>query len=153
MILTDALLDQTARMSTSNPRWFPIARQRGHISLMGVTKVLAIKRDNQVVQLVEAALGSARAMSWLSMKGSCRSQSAGGSGPQSWLLRSRTPVYIMVGTPSTSTVQQPEKQPSASNSPGDGRKAGGRCSQWMRSFDTACPQTKPQSHSQLVGRC
>lgn len=87
------------------------------------------------------------------MKGSCRSQSAGGRGPQSWLLRRRTPVYMIVGTPASSMVQQPLKQPSASRKPGDGRSAGGRCSQWTMSSEMACPQTRPQSQSQLVGRC
>lgn len=87
------------------------------------------------------------------MKGSCRSHSVGGSGPHSWLLRNRTPVYMMVGTPSASMVQHPEKQPSASSLPGVGTIAGGRCSQCTRSEETAWPQTSPQSHSHPVGRC
>lgn len=87
------------------------------------------------------------------MKGSCRSLSVGGRGPHSWLLRRRTPVYRIVGTSSASTVQHPEKQPSASSLPGVGLKAGGRCCQCTKFLETTWPQTNPQSHSIPVGRC
>ena len=46
-------------------------------------------------------------MSWDSMNGRFRSHSCGGSGPQSGLLLSRTPVYIIVGVPSESAMQHP----------------------------------------------
>lgn len=104
-------------------------------------------------ELKGSALISAVASSCVSMKGSWRSQSVGGRGPHSGLLRNRTPVYMIVGTPFASMVQQPEKQPSASAKPGVGRSAGGRCSQWMRSDEIAWPHTRPQSHSQPVVRC
>ena len=41
------------------------------------------------------------------MKGRFRSHSCGGRGPQSGLLLSRTPVYMMVGVPSESAMQHP----------------------------------------------
>ena len=50
---------------------------------------------------------SGTAMSWDSMKGRFRSHSCGGNGPQSGLLLSRTPVYMMVGVPSESAMQHP----------------------------------------------
>ena len=54
--------------------------------------------------------GSGMAISWDSMNGRLRSQSCGGNGPQSGLLLSRTPVYMMVGMPSESSMQQPAAQ-------------------------------------------
>lgn len=65
----------------------------------------------------------------------------------------RTPVYSSAGLPSTSTVAQPEKQPSWSRLLGVGSSATGRCSQVMRSCDFAWPQTRPQRHSGLLGTC
>ena len=41
------------------------------------------------------------------MNGSFKSHSWGGNGPQSGLLLSRTPVYIIVGVPLVSAMQQP----------------------------------------------
>ena len=41
------------------------------------------------------------------MNGRFKSHSWGGSWPQSGLLLSRTPVYIIVGVPSVSAMQQP----------------------------------------------
>ncbi len=101
----------------------------------------------------ERALGSGTALSWLSMNGRFRSHSGGGRSPHSGLLRSRTPVYRMTGVPSASTMQHPEKQPSASAPPGLGSSAGGRCSQYTRSSLAAWPHTMPKSHSQPFRMC
>ena len=49
-------------------------------------------------------------MSWDSMKGRFRSCSCGGNGPQSGLLLSRTPVYMIVGVPSESAMQHPAQR-------------------------------------------
>ena len=48
-------------------------------------------------------------MSWDSMNGRFRSHSCGGRGPQSGLLLSRTPVYMIVGVPSESAMQHPAR--------------------------------------------
>lgn len=53
------------------------------------------------------------------------------------------PVYRIAGIPSTSTVAQPEKQPSASCQPGVGCRAGGCWRQCSRSVEVAWPQLRP----------
>ena len=82
---------------------------------------------------VSSKLPSGTAASCVSMNGKLRSHSAGGNGPHSGLLRNLTPVYKMIGVSLSSTMQQPEKQPSASAPPGVGSKAGGMCSQCTKS--------------------
>ena len=51
------------------------------------------------------------------MNGRFKSHSWGGSGPQSGLLLSRTPVYIIVGVPSVFAMQQPAQTHTLSGLP------------------------------------
>ena len=65
----------------------------------------------------------------------------------------RTAVYMMVGTPCSSTVVHPDQHPAASRPPSDGLSTIGSCCQCTKSVLVTWPQHIRQAHSELPSTC